>query len=179
MRATLAPIEARPAERLGTPAAGRVGIHVDPEHREMVQPLGRYECRIVRDLDPTTRRQCIGQADAKPAGNMVVASPSEAQTGIPWTCPGLRSGRVGRHEHQAFEKTGHLRGGKPVVAVSSLFDHGDERGRCELSQMAACRLRGDAGRLRQLGGCERPAIHQSLQHCHPRRIADQSSDLRD
>jgi hypothetical protein len=96
MRTALAPVEARAAERLGTPAAAQAGARVDAEGRKMMQSLGRNERRVIRDFDPASRRERVSEADTKPSCNMVVTGSREAQARIPWSCAGLRPSGIVR-----------------------------------------------------------------------------------
>ena len=63
-----------------------------------------------------------------------------------------------------------------MVAMAALLLDGEQARRRHAGQMAAGRLRRDAGDARQLGGRQRAAVHQRVQHAGARGIAGERGD---
>jgi hypothetical protein len=85
MRPPLAPIEAGPAQDAGRTLAATLqqGIDIDPDAAQQLEPGAGHHAGVCRELRVTSRHQCVGERDAEPAGEMVVAGARRAQRRVP------------------------------------------------------------------------------------------------
>ena len=176
MRPPLAPVEARPAEAAAL--AGGIG-EVETEFVEKPGPGCGDRAAIGIEQDMTARGEMVGQGDAEPAGEMVVAGPRRTQRLVAHPCrPIMRCPRH-RDRHDRLDQARDLGRGEPEIAVAPLPVAGQKPRIDQLCQMRARGLRGHMRGIGEFAGAQRAAVHQRREHVGARRIAEQCRDLGD
>ena len=66
-----------------------------------------------------------------------------------------------------------------MIAVAPLLLDGEQPRHGQARQVAAGRLRRDAGDARELGGRERASVHQRMQHARARGVSGKRGDFRE
>ena len=136
---------------------------------------------LVAELHEALFDHRVGERHRQRAGKMIVAGSPEAQRRI------LRSGAefpsrrcsIGRDTHDALHHIGDVGRCDPMVAMASLFHRCQQLRIGEPRQMAACRLRRDAGDGRKFRSGQRPAVEKSVHHRSSGRVADKGGNLRE
>ena len=149
----------RPSTRKVAPSAGDLAAIVAQHHR-------------------APGHQRVGDRDAEPAGEMVVAGTRQAQRIVARRARSMAWRRLDRrHQADALQHARDQGRGDPVVAMPALADAAQQIGIGQPGEMAAGGLRRHAGDERQLLGRQRAAVHQRDQHVGARPVADQRRDL--
>lgn len=176
MRATFAPIEAGTTQRPFRPAAQRGQI--DPEPGEKALALGGDEADAVCQLQVASLAKRVGQRERQFAGKMIVAGAGGAQRFVA-RADRVMPFRAARCDcHERMDRLGDLRCRQPVVPVPPLLLHGDEFGAGELGEVAAGRLRSDAGVAGQFPGRQSLPAHERGQDVGTSCVPDQRPNLR-
>jgi len=174
VRPPLAPIQAGPAQ--GALTSARV-LQIDAEAvQELDAGLGQ-RAGLAGEHHVPARLQRVGEPDAEPAGQVVVAGARGAQRLVDLRERARARRRARRHHHDAFEHASDQRARQPVVTVAALAHAFEQPGLGQLGEVAAGRLRRDAGGVGELLGGERAAVHQRAQDVGARRIADRRRNL--
>ena len=173
--APLAPIEAgRQKIRLlpgfGTSDSAECAQESRPGVRDFAAVLGEH--------DVASRGERVGDRDADPAGQMIVAGAREAQRIVARGARLMARRHLDRgHRLDAFQHGGDQRRGDAVVVETPL--PGD-REQARLDQPGEVLARGrarDARQERKLAAGERLAAHERAQHRGARRVAHERRDL--
>src|SRR5215469_191125 len=128
------------------------------------------------DLDDLAVFEVLREFDGDAAGEMVVAG---ARTKHFLAFRRAVEGgwmRFGRDGAQGFEREGHFRSRKTVVAVSSCTLHGKQAAVDQLRKVRACRLRGNVRGEGQFSGGASAPVQQVNEYCCAGRFADEFSD---
>src|SRR5262249_17998469 len=123
MQPALAPIDAGPAERA---AAALDVLEMDTEVGEEFLARARDHAAVFAEHDVFIPRQRVGECNAEPAGDMVVAGARGAQllAAVPARTITLR--RVGGDHHDAFDHARDLRRPELEITMPALLGHRQE-----------------------------------------------------
>jgi hypothetical protein len=139
----------------------------------------RDHAAVLAEHDVLMPGECIGERDAKTAGDMVVAGTRDAQllAAVPaWTIP-LR--RVDGDHHDAFDHARDLRRAEPEITMAALLGHRKQVRLAQHSEMLARRLRRHAGDIGEFARRSPPQAASRCSGCGKarltRRCADSSS----
>jgi hypothetical protein len=149
MRASFAPIEARPAQQANRAlaAAGNDAVEVDANRAKKPAAGVGNQSSIACQLHMAVFNPHIRERHAQTAGKVVVAGPRCPQRGVSRTDNEARSGCVaaGCHLHDALQHLRHGRRCQAVVVVAALLLDIEKTGRSQARQMAARCLWRDSG----------------------------------
>src|SRR4029077_13512180 len=168
MQAPLAPVETRTTKQ--PPCSRRtsdlqdIGIDADLS-QEGDTGLGD-NTSIAGQLDIPALAQGLGEGDAQPPREMVVAGAGSAQreiAGPDAQAPPIRR-QLGGNLHDAFEHARYGNGGELIVAMAALLADLDKPDDRHALQVTTGRLRRNARHPCQLGCRKCAAVHQRVQH---------------
>lgn len=172
MGATLAPVEARPAQDAAALGGRRLDVHARAVEQGETA-IGNL-AGIEAEFNMTGIDQRIGDRYPEMARQVVIAGAPCPQRHVARTGAELSDARFWRGDaHDAFDHLRHGRRCKPVVAMATLFLDEKQSGLGHFRQMTARRLCRDTGKPREFRCCQHTAIHQTVEHAGTARITGQ------
>ena len=173
MISTLAPVETGATE---DSFAVRAQVRTEP--RQKAHPRLRHLATVVGEDDVSIGHERVSDGHANLPSQMIVAGAREAKRIVPHRARLVARRDLDRADgDDAFQHARDQRRGDPIVAISPLFDDGDEPRLDELEKVLACGGTRDSGEIGKFGAGQSLTTHEGGQNGCARGIPDERCDL--